>query len=245
MNRNAEIVKKVFKDSEVRFAPSGWFCATDAARIFGYDLSNWLKYSTNREIIIWAAKSINSNSVESTELEFEDAKNTLIRSSRGRYGSTWMHPKLAVPFAMALDSVFGCWVITQIEHVLLGEKDQVDWNAARLATKESNKVRNAVVKQVFEPTTKLPYILQSKEIWYVVTGKFLKVNREALSEPELRILKDIEYHQAHLLELIEDIGTEERRNLLIRRVNRLRSELDLPNISHDTLSKRLQLVSNA
>lgn len=233
---SAVVVEKIFGEGKIRFREDGWFCATDAARLFDYELSNWLKYSDNRGLILAIARN-NSNSVESTELEFENALPMLINATRGRYGSTWMHPDLAVPFAMAVNGEFGYWVTQQIKHILLNERQRIeDWNVSRNKTKSANKFRNAQV-DVFEGRSKATFYKYSTEIWFIVGGSWKdKILRNELTAQELEILQDIERCQALLIELQQDWEELDhnfkRRDILINRVNRLRAGTGMSPIDH-------------
>lgn len=230
------VVEKIFGEGKIRFREDGWFCATDAARLFTYKVDNWLRFQDNQELVVEVAKA-NSNSLESRELEFNHAVSMLVQATRGRYGSTWMHPDLAVPFAMAVNPKFGYWVIQQIKHILVNERQKIeDWNVARNKTKSANKFRNAQV-DVFEGRSKANFYKYSTEIWFIVGGSWKdKILRNELTAQELEILQDIERCQALLIELQQDWEELDhnfkRRDILINRVNRLRAGTGMSPIDH-------------
>lgn len=93
----------------VAFMGDGWFNATVAAAKFGKHPYEWLRLpETNRHI---------------QALENRYGKIPLLnveRGGRGKGGATWMHPKLAVPFARWLDADFAVWCDEQIDHILRG-----------------------------------------------------------------------------------------------------------------------------
>lgn len=241
-----DVIEKIFGEGIIRFRPDGWFCATDAAKMFQYKPDNWVRSEAVRGIIIEIASSLDySNSLKLRELELEEAEALLIQTSRGRYGSTWMHPDLAVPFAMAVNPKFGVWVTRQIKHILLDERHKIEqWHAARQGTKESNKFRNSQV-DAFEGRSSVQFAKYSTEIWFICSGSFKdRIVREELSVEELRILQDIERCQAFLIEIQQDWNEMDqnykRREILINRVNRLRAEIGLNPVDHSVFWTKAQ-----
>lgn len=219
------IVDKIFGEGNVRFRNDGWFCATDAAKMFGYRLDNWLRYEKNKTIMTAVYRSLESR--DRTSTEYSDAKNALVSTVNGDNGATWMHPSLAPHFAMAIDPDFGVWVGQQIQHILLEERDQVDWGAARFRTKEANKVRNSTIAQTRKPTNSAEYVKASRELWYLQSGAFKSVDRDSLSEVQLTLLERLELSQSYLLEALPGVSMRAVRPLLEDRANNIRQELGL------------------
>lgn len=233
---SATVVEKIFGEGKIRFREDGWFCATDAARLFDYQIQNWVRSESVSKLLVAVANNVsNSNSFKLNELE--SSIDYLVTATRGRYGSTWMHPDLAVPFAMAVNGEFGYWVTQQIKHILLNERQKIeDWNVARNKTKSANKFRNAQV-DVFEGRSKANFYKYSTEIWFIVGGSWKdKILRNELTAQELEILQDIERCQALLIEIQQDWEELDhnfkRRDILINRVNRLRAEAGMGPIDH-------------
>lgn len=90
------LVTKTYNQNGVNtafvFREDGWFNMTKAAKVFGKDLSNYLR---SPECVEYVAAL---KSVKSTEY---------VEASRGRNGGTWAHPKLAVFFARWLGGTKG------------------------------------------------------------------------------------------------------------------------------------------
>src|SRR3546814_18047139 len=66
----------------------------------------WLKTQETQEYIAALARALNSTK-----------RCELIRTSRGRLGGTWLHPKLGVMFARWLDVNFAIWCDMQIDEI--------------------------------------------------------------------------------------------------------------------------------
>jgi len=72
-------------------------------------------------------------------------KEALLKSKRGRYGGTWMHPRLGVPFARWLDVRFGVWCDDQIYKILSGNHQHFDWKKLRHEATASYKVMGQIL----------------------------------------------------------------------------------------------------
>lgn len=97
-------------NTQFSFRDDGWFNMTKAAKAFGKDLSHFAR-SPDTEAYLAALKS---------------ARNAeYVEASRGRYGGTWAHPKLAVFFARWLDVKFAVWCDAMIEDILKGAAEVV------------------------------------------------------------------------------------------------------------------------
>lgn len=126
----------------VRFSTDGWINATDIAKEFGKEPTQWLRQASTVEYLVKLADHLELNSVRQTELhEFKGleagsatskaralklAKATgLVRIVAGRNGGTWLHPKMAVRFARWLSVDFEIWCDMQIDR-LLRSRQQLD-----------------------------------------------------------------------------------------------------------------------
>lgn len=123
----------------VRFSTDGWINATDIAKEFGKEPTQWLRQASTVEYLVKLADHLKLNSVRQTELqEFKAlqsgsstsktralklAKTTgLVRIAPGRDGGTWLHPKMAVRFARWLSVDFEIWCDMQIDRLLRGRR---------------------------------------------------------------------------------------------------------------------------
>ena len=81
---------------------------TKAAKHFGKKPSHFLELPGSREYMGAMAERLNAG------------KSDLWVSTKGRYGSTFLHPKMAVFFARWLDAEFAVWCDLMIDNILRG-----------------------------------------------------------------------------------------------------------------------------
>ena len=105
-----QLITRNYNDMAFTFRDDGYFNMTKAAKHFSKRLDHFMASPETKEYI--AA----FNSVNSTEL---------IDPRPGRYGGTWAHPKLSVPFARWLDVRFAVWCDSMIEDILKGKAEVV------------------------------------------------------------------------------------------------------------------------
>lgn len=98
-----------YKGQPVRFNTNGWINATDIAKQFGKRPGHWLELPATVEYMEALTRHLNVGE-----------SGNLVRTTRGRQGGTWLHPKLAVVFARWLDDDFAVWCGLHIEDVLRG-----------------------------------------------------------------------------------------------------------------------------
>lgn len=133
----SNIIKFDFQGSLYSFNADGWFNATDAAKRFDKEPFYWLNQRDTVDYIAALAKHIfnndfvqelnkikclDSKSAKSRRLILNLVKRTgLVRTKSGPLengGGTWMHPKLAVPFARWLNIDFAVWCDLQIDAII-------------------------------------------------------------------------------------------------------------------------------
>ena len=105
----SNIIPFQYGNITVQFNADGWINATEISRAFGKRLDNWIRRPETKQYIESMMKY--SNSLKSRELVIKKA---------GRYGGTWLHPKLAVVFARWLNVDFAVWCDMHITDVLTG-----------------------------------------------------------------------------------------------------------------------------
>jgi|GEM_PF-1460507 len=105
-SRPAPVIAADYEGTVVTFTGDGWFNATAPAARFGKTPHEWLRLPTTHEYL--------------AALERKYGKIPYSKTRRGNDGGTWMHPKLAVPFARWLDVDFAVWCDEQIDHILRG-----------------------------------------------------------------------------------------------------------------------------
>lgn len=96
---------------DVPFRKDGFFNATAVAKAFGKQPADWLKTDETKEYI---------DSVMNILLT--ERNQLVIVKQGGNAQGTWLHPKLAVPFARWLDVAFAVWCDAQIDAILRGEQ---------------------------------------------------------------------------------------------------------------------------
>lgn len=247
-----KLVEKLFEGTPVRFDSNGWFSATDASAMFNYRLDNWFDSPSTRRRMIIIAKSLieldNSNSLDSRELEFEEARSTLVRVKQGRRGGgTWLHPELAFFLALSIDDVFAFWVKKQIEHIAAGNRSQVDWYLSRYRAKATFKDKCGAIKYIHPNATSMDYVKAANEILFAVFGSFKHTgenDRDNLSEPMLELISVLQDFQ--MIKFLEarlenpedqDIHNRELRPHLVRMATYHRERLGLPAITHTVAGK--------
>lgn len=108
----ADIIPFDYHGQFVRFTGEGWINATDIAKKFGKRPSHWLELPATKEYLGALARHLNAGK-----------SGSLVVSSKGRNGGTWLHPKLAVHFARWLDVDFAVWADMHLDAVLRGSGD--------------------------------------------------------------------------------------------------------------------------
>lgn len=107
------IIKQAYQGQMHSFNADGWFNATEAARRFGKRPVDWLRLDETRDYIAAMAQALEGSSKVSQN-HFG-----LVRATRGGVSpGTWMHPKLAVPFARWLNLSFAVWCDLQIDTII-------------------------------------------------------------------------------------------------------------------------------
>lgn len=119
---NNALVIEQYEGEPVHFMRDGWFNATGPAKRHGKKPAHWLALPGTKSYMAALGKALGF------EVGFPDIK--LIRTSkvRGQAG-TWLHPKLAVPFARWLSDDFAVWCDLKIDAIVRGTATQPDPNA--------------------------------------------------------------------------------------------------------------------
>lgn len=121
---SAQVIPFHYQGQSVRFSSEGWINATEIATSHSLRLDNWLRNKETSDYIEALARHLNTS----------DSRD-LIRGQRGRGGSTWLHPKLAVAFARWISPDFAVWCDLHIDALLRGElteKQRFDQACKRL-----------------------------------------------------------------------------------------------------------------
>lgn len=186
-----KLIKADFNGHAMQFNDSGWFNATAAAEKFGKRPVNWLELSTTDSYM----------SAMSSQLKV--SKSDLLDIKKGRGGGTWLHPKLAVAFARWLSDDFAVWCDLQIDKIIHGDNDSIDWGMLRHASKSSNKVANEILQMVRQEqgkeTKNFHYANEAKLVNFALTGKFESIDRDKLSKDDLDTIASLENKNSVLI----------------------------------------------
>ena len=184
------IVTKDYQGHAITYQDDGWFNATQAAAKWGKAPAEWLRLAGTIEYV--AALKRHNPSMGKTH-----------KSKSGpaiHGGGTWLHPKLAVPFARWLDADFALWCDARIDDLLHSKED---WRKLRHAVASTSKVQSAILEQVRTAIGKATqahhYMNEHKLINSLLTGEYKGLDREALSTYQLDFLAHFEVRNAILI----------------------------------------------
>lgn len=208
-----KLIKADFDGHVMQFNDAGWFNATIAASKFGKDAYEWTRLPSSIEYV--------------EALERKHGKIPYLETKKGRNGGTWLHPKLAVAFARWLNIDFAIWCDEQIDHIIHGSQQVIDWNMARHATKSSNKVANQILQMIRaeqgKETQHFHYANEAKLVNYALTGKFEAVDRDGMSPKDLDLLASLENRNSVLLG--REVDRETRKEILCSMASEHRTKL--------------------
>lgn len=109
------IIKLDFQGSPISFDTDGWINATEAAAKFNKKAYEWLRLPATQSYIDVLAKALGFQSKAGLSLF------GLVRTERGGMrAGTWLHPKLAVPFARWCSDEFAVQCDLYIDSILFG-----------------------------------------------------------------------------------------------------------------------------
>ena len=205
-----KLIKADFDGHVMQFNDSGWFNATAAAEKFGKRVQHWLDNKETQEYIEKLNHRISG--------DLNTAVGGVIDTKKGRNGGTWLHPKLAVAFARWLSVDFSIWCDDQIDKIIHGERESIDWGMQRHACKSSNKVANEILQMVRsyhgKETKPFHYANEAKLVNFALTGKFEPIDRDSLSADDLDLLASLENRNSVLIG--RDVDRETRKEVLLQ-----------------------------
>ena len=203
-----KLIKADFDGHAMQFNDAGWFNATAAADKFGKRVQHWLDNKETQEYI----EKLNSR----LSGDLNTDATGIISTKKGRNGGTWLHPKLAVAFARWLSVDFSIWCDEQIDKIIHGERESIDWGMMRHASKSSNKVANEILQMVRneqgKETKHFHYANEAKLVNFALTGKFEPIDRDSLSAEDLDLLASLENRNSVLIG--REVDRETRKEIL-------------------------------
>lgn len=206
------LITATYQDRPILFTENGWFNATDVAKSYGKEPSEWLRLPSTVEYL--------------AALERKSGKIPYYTTRRGRNGGTWLHPKLGVRFAQWLDVDFAVWCDEQIDALLRGQHPAFDWKRARSDATASGKVMNAVLRlfrlEQGKSTAAHHYSNESRLVNWALTGEFTAIDRNQLDAADLALLAALEETNTVLIGL--GWSYPERKTALERRAQDARQQ---------------------
>ena len=188
----------------MQFNDAGWFNATAAAKAFGKRPIDWLKTGESRDYISALCQRLGSDPASLQDIV------------KGKNAGTLLHPKLAVVFARWLSVDFAVWCDEQIDRIIHGERESIDWGMMRHASKSSNKVANEILQMVRneqgKETKHFHYANEAKLVNFALTGKFEPIYRDSLRAEDLDLLASLENRNSVLIG--REVDRETRKEIL-------------------------------
>ena len=174
-------VPSEYLGKELHFSDNGWFNATEAAKVFGKRVQDWLDNEDTKRYLIALAAHLN-------HADWRDLK----KARRGKNGGTWLHPKAGVAFARWLDTDFAIWCDLQIDSIIRGEHPSYDWQRARVDCRKLYPVMCDILQVMREgdgkETQKYHYANEAKMLNQALFGNWSPVDRDSLTQAQLNML---------------------------------------------------------
>ena len=130
-------------------------------------------------------------------------------------------------FARWLSADFAVWCDEQIDKIIHGERESVDWGMIRHACKSSNKVQNEILQMVRseqgKETKSFHYANEAKLVNFALAGKYDPIDRDKLSADDLDLLTSLENRNSVLIG--RDVDREARKEVLLQMAATHRSRI--------------------
>lgn len=225
-------ISLAYEGHPITIRDDGWFNATQAAQRYSKEPVGWLRQSETAEYLAALCKragnsgfltefnkikELDGSSAAARRQLLELVKSTgFVRTKAGapeNGGGTWLHPKLAVPFARWLEVDFSLWCDEQIENIIRGKQD---WSRLRHMSVASAKLLAATVKDCRDAAGKKTedchYMTEHKLVNWLLTGKFCGLNRDGLVGWQLDFIGHFDFRDSMLM--ARDMPYAKRKELL-------------------------------
>lgn len=197
----SKLIQANFDGQAMQFNSDGWFNATAAAEKFGKRVQHWFD---NQETAAYISKLNNRISGD------------LVIAKRGKNGGTWLHPKLAVFFARWLDLDFAIWCDEQIDIIIRGTPEQVNWKQTRHQAAASFNVMCSMLemsrKHDGKETEAHHYMNEARLVNWAFCGEFVSIDRTQLSAKDLDLLAKLEVQNTMMI--ARGVDREIRKSML-------------------------------
>jgi hypothetical protein len=169
----AKLITASYNDAiKVDFTQEAWFNATAVAAPFDKRPNDWLNLESTKEYLAALAEIPNYQ------------ESWYLKTTRGKFGGTWLHPKLAIPFARWLDVRFAVWCDMQIETILKALTSPNNRTDGTLIPSEQQTLSEIVMRKA-ETVPKELIGKALAEIWSRVHRKFRVSKYEQLPRTQL------------------------------------------------------------
>lgn len=213
------LISLAYEGHPVTIRDDGWFNATQAAQRYDKEPVSWLRQTDTAEYLgalckragnsgflteFNKIKELDGSSAKARKLLLDLVKSTpYVRTKAGspeNGGGTWLHPKLAVPFARWLEVDFSLWCDEQIDRIIRGKQD---WSRLRHMSVASAKLLAATVKDCREAAGKSAedchYMTEHKLVNWLLTGKFTGLHRDSLVGWQLDFIGHFDFRDSMLM----------------------------------------------
>lgn len=207
-----------YQGHNITYREDGWFNATEAAAKFGKKPHDWLRLPDTDNYLSALCRQLRSEKISLLKV---------IRGGRNHSDGTWLHPKLAVPFARWLDDDFAVWCDLQIDQIVRGRGD---WERSRHVTVAAAKLQSAMLQEVRRAVGKdcanHHYMNEHRMVNAALKGRFEGIDREQLTKQELDLLGHLQVHNSMLL--ARNLTYQERKVLIHSEAANWRRQHGLP-----------------
>lgn len=203
-----------YQNNKHQFTEEGWFNATEAAKPFNQCPDDWICLDKTQEYMSIVADTFK---ISEPKLLIRNKRGSnTVTSQNGHAQGTWLHPKLAVPFACWLDTRFGVWCDMQIDQLIRGNHQAMDVRKLRHQAASTYKAVCSVLQiskqQQGKETKPYHYMNEARLINWAMTGQFTGLNRDSLSYNEMDLLAELENQDLVLIG--SNCTYEQRKNAL-------------------------------
>lgn len=197
----SKLIQADFDGQVMQFNSDGWFNATAAAEKFGKRVGDWIDLPSTKEYM----EKLNTR-----------YSGILMNAKRGKNGGTWLHPKLAVSFARWLSVDFAIWCDEQIDIIIRGAPEQVNWKQTRHQAAVSFNVMCSMLemsrKHDGKETEAHHYMNEARLVNWAFCGEFVSIDRTQLGAKDLDLLAKLEVQNTMMI--ARGVDREIRKSML-------------------------------
>lgn len=176
-----------------------YFNATEVAQYYGKNIKEWFKNVETKEYleqVLIAYPFLNGGN--STHLEF----GKLVKTSKGRYGGTYLHNILALPFARWCSAK----IAVQLDKFLMTKiKEEQIRKMERLKARTGYLPLTNAIQEAHDPCEFYHYSNEANMITKIIMGKNAKQLKEELDTENVRDAMNV--REIHALENLQRANT--------------------------------------